>query len=73
MCMTFQSHTVCTCEVTLLVGGAAGTTTNCMANTNPTITFTLTDLNLILIVDVMLRNARLSTSSEITISKYQLV
>ena len=73
MCMTFQTHTVCTCEVTVLVGGAAGTTTNYMANTNPTITFIITDFNLILSVDVTLRNARLSTSSEITISKYQLV
>ena len=72
MCMTSQTHTVCTCEVTLLEGGAAGTTTNCMADTN-SITFTITDLNLILSVDVMLRNARLSTSSEITISKYQFV
>ena len=68
-----QTNPVCTCDVTLLVGGAAGTTTSCMANTNPTITFTITDLNLILSVDVTLRNARLSTSFEITISKYQLV
>ena len=55
--------------MTLLVGGAAGTTTNCMANTNPTITFWVMDLNQQFNAIVTLTNAGLDSSSEITLSK----
>ena len=60
---------MCTCNVTLLVGGAAGTTTNCMANTNSTIIFRVMDLNQQFNALVTLNNARLSATSEIALSK----
>ena len=60
---------MCTCDVTLLVGGAAGATTNCMANTNSTITFWVMDLNQQLTASVILTNAELDTTSEIILSK----
>ena len=71
LCSFPQPDRVCTCEVTLLVGGAAGTTTNCTANTDSTITFPVTDLffNQILSVNVTLRNGRIGTVSQIVISK----
>ena len=71
LCSFPQPDRVCTCEVTLLVGGAAGTTTNCTANTDSTITFPVTDLffNQILSVNVTLRNGRIGTVSQIVISR----
>ena len=59
---------MCTCNVTLLVGGAAGTTTNCMANTNSTITFRVMDLNKQFTASIMLTTG-LNTTSGITLSK----
>ena len=64
-----QLDPVCTCEVTLLVGGATGTT-SCTPGTGSTITFPVTDFffNQLLSVIVTLRNGRLSMVSQIEIS-----
>ena len=58
------------CEVTLLM---SGTTVNCIPHTNSTITFSVTNLffNQLLSVNVTLSNARISTVSQVIISKYR--
>ena len=68
---SLQNGPASLCEVTILAGESAGTTANCITSTNSMFTFRLSS-NQIFSIRITLRNAGLSTVSQMNISKWML-